>query len=136
MPPILVSESIITKSPLLTHIFYLCVRSCMPAALNSLLKCRSSSHAVVQLVVVRTRRPRSASPSGGQKDGSQWVLNQNLREEEGEQSTPLPLLLPLCADRWVVWCHTGGRLDSSSYMTEPLKFVVAAALMLAYIALN
>jgi hypothetical protein len=79
------------------------------------------------------RRPQqgvhAGLPSGGQKDGSRWVLNL-------DRSTPLLLLLPLCADRWAVWCcHAGGRLHSSSYMAEPFQFVVSTALMLAYISL-
>jgi len=62
---ILVSENIITKPPLLTHIFRLCVRRCMPVVLNSLLKCRSSSHTLwISLSSSATRCTRSASFRG------------------------------------------------------------------------
>jgi len=63
----------------------------------------------------------AALPSGGQKDGSRWVLNQGRREEEGEESTAVSLLLPLWAHRWAVWCCHAGRLDYSSYVTEPFN---------------
>ena len=78
-------------------------------------------------------------PSGGQKAGSRRVLNRDCREDEGEQSS---LLLPfprLYAD----WCVVVGvvivgtrEYSSSSYLAEPLEFVVLTSLVTVHIALH
>jgi hypothetical protein len=66
-----------------------------------------------------------AHPSGGRKDGSRMVLNRGCREDEGEHSTPLSQLPPLCTDLCAVWsCDAGGALDSSSCLAEHSEFVV------------
>jgi hypothetical protein len=48
------------------------------------------------------------TPQGAQKDGSRMVLNRDCSEDEGEQSTPLIQLPPLCTDWCAVWrCPAG-----------------------------
>jgi hypothetical protein len=75
--------------------------------------------------------------SRGQEDGSQRVQNQDCREDEGEQSTQLLQLPPLCTDWCGVWhCHVGGGLDSSSCLAILFKFIVLTSLMSAHIALH
>jgi hypothetical protein len=65
------------------------------------------------------------------------VINRDCREDEGEQSTPLLQLPPLCTDWCAVWlCHAGGGLDSSLCLDEFFRFVVLTALMFAHTALK
>jgi hypothetical protein len=76
-------------------------------------------------------------PSDSQKYGSRKVLNQDCRNYEGEQSTPLLQLPPLCGEWCAVWhCHAGGVLDSSSCLAETFEFIALTSLMSAHIAMN
>jgi hypothetical protein len=51
-------------SSIINTLFHLCVRHCMSVAWNSLLKCRSSSRTLFELVVFRKRRLQRASFRG------------------------------------------------------------------------
>jgi hypothetical protein len=62
---------------------------------------------VFQLVVVRKSLERTLQRA--QKYGSRRVLNRDCREDEGEQSTPLIQLPPLCADWCAVWRYPAGE---------------------------
>jgi hypothetical protein len=59
------------------------------------------TRAVFQPVVVR--KSLECTLQGDQKDGNRRVLNRDRRGDEGEQSTSLIQLPPLCADRCAVW---------------------------------
>ena len=87
--------------PLSTLFFRLCMRRSMPVAQNSL----PNVGALHARPVLARRRPEvlGVHPSRGPKNGSRRVLNRDRREDEGEQSTPLIQLPPLCADRCAVW---------------------------------
>ena len=109
---------------------YLCVRRCVPIWSVEALHPRSFSSS-------STNGFLEVHPSGGQRNGSQRVLNRNWRDEEGEQSTPLLQLPPLCADWCADWCcHAGGGLDSSSCLVQPFEFFVLTSLKSAYMAVN
>jgi len=76
-------------------------------------------------------------PSGDKTDVSLRVLNQDCREDEWKQVTPLLQLPPLCADWCAVWhCHAGEGFDSSSCLVKPFKFVVWTTLKSVNTALN
>jgi hypothetical protein len=84
----------------------------MPVAYNSLLRRRSSSRTLCFSSSSSAKRRPRMHPSGGQKDESRRVLSRDCREDEGEQSTPLLQLPPLCAGWCAVWrCHAGGGLN-------------------------
>jgi hypothetical protein len=56
------------------------------------------------------------------QDGSQRVLNQVCRKDEGEESTLLLQLPSLCADWCVAWhCHVGGGHHSSYCLAKPIR---------------
>jgi hypothetical protein len=57
--------------------------------------------------------------SGGQKDGSQRVVNWDCKDGEREQTIPLLSLPSLCAERHEVCCHHAqGGLDSSPFLVK------------------
>jgi hypothetical protein len=65
------------------------------------------------------------------------VAKSGLKMGEGEQPTSLLQLPPLFTEWCVVQCClTGGGLNSSSCLTEPLEYVVLTSLMFIHITLN
>jgi hypothetical protein len=100
---------------------------------KNLLERRSSSRTLCFSSPSSVNRYRRSASFSGQEDGSRKVLN---REDEAEQSTPFLQLPPFIADLCAVWpCHSGGGLDSASFLAEPFEFVLAS-LMSGHIALN
>jgi len=94
------------------------------------------THAVLQLVFVRKTASSECILQGAKKDGNRRVQNRDCKEDEGEKSTHLLQLPPLCPDWCAVWrCHAEG-LDSGSCLAGPIEFVVLTSLMFAHIALN
>ena len=65
------------------------------------------------------------------------MLNRDCKEDEGEQSSPLLALPPLCADWCVVFGVVAGIGEhSSSCLAEPLEFVISTSMTTVHIALN
>jgi len=89
-----------------------------------------------QLVIVDKKATSGHILQGAKK----WKLvgvNQDYREDEGEQSSPLLPLPPLCADWCVVFgVVVAGIVHSSSCLAEPLEFVVLTSMVTVHIALN
>jgi len=85
---------------------------------------------VLQLVVFR-KTSSECVLSGGQKHGSLLVLNQDCREDEGEQSTPLLQVPPLCTGWCVAWrFHAGVGLGSLYSWAKAFEFVIVTSLTL------
>lgn len=63
----------------------------MPVALNSLLKCRSTSHVPCFSLSFSANSILRVHPTKGQEDGSQRVLNRDIREDEDMIHHPVRL---------------------------------------------